>query len=115
LFRSTWFALLCVFSRIQRCFHSLNPLLVNLLSYVYMPPDPAAFFKEIGDIASNTTFLASVYPQLLQLFRAEAQLPQRVSVMPFPTTAFTFNPFFTFTADVRPALHWLNLCGCAGV
>ena len=34
------------------------------------------------------------------LFQAEKQLPQRVSVMPFPTTPYVQNDFYSTTADV---------------
>jgi ABC-2 family transporter protein len=84
-----------------------------LLSYVVLPSEIDGFTQHIEDALSNTTFVASIYPRLLELFRAEAQLPQRVSVMPFPTTAFTFNPFFTFTADVRARAAQVLLWFCA--
>lgn len=55
-----------------------------------------------GVLFSNTSLAESFLPVFSNLFRAELQLPQKVTVMPFPTTAYKYNSFYTITADVRP-------------
>jgi hypothetical protein len=69
------------------------------LGSTILPLDSIASFSiGLQQLFSNTTAITHAAPLLTRLFRAEQQLPQRVSVQPLPTPKIQYNAFFARAA-----------------
>ena len=82
----------------------VTSLMSEIVSYVVLRDKMPAVVEAFTALLSNATAMAQVMPLLQDFFRAELQLPQRVSAMPFPTTKFASNEFYTTTSSVSDKL-----------
>jgi hypothetical protein len=84
--------------------------MMDLLRTAFLPSQRSNISEAIQAVLADPVSSLPLLAELRKTFRAELQTPQRVGVMPFPTSAFKRNEFYTTVSIVRACCALLSVC-----